>query len=266
MLFLLCFAVVRCCVLCWFFFAFLLAFPWCSGLFLFLCSACAVLCWCACVVALCAVLSCPYGAGWCFVLLPVVFVSLLLGLAVLCCLLVGPGGSWCRVSVVCCGVSLGAVLRRVAAPCAAWRCVVVLCVVLFCSVWYCRALCRVLGRCPSSWGPVPSGAVFCVVSSRCACFAVVCCCVVLFAAVLCAVSAYDILLLISTLRSVHVCCKCQSVQGVSDLDRTAELDRNSLPVNTEPAIGVQSFVAAVLAVCITDVAPRLPAASFCLWL
>ena len=48
-----------------------------SGLFLFLCSACAVLCWCACVVALCAVLSCPCGAGWCFVLLPVVFVCLL---------------------------------------------------------------------------------------------------------------------------------------------------------------------------------------------
>ena len=94
-----------------------------SGSFLFLCSACAVLCWCACVVALCFGLSCPEGAGWCCVLLPVVFVCLLLGLAVLCCLLVGPGGSWCRVSVACCGVSLGAVLRRVAARCAAWRCV-----------------------------------------------------------------------------------------------------------------------------------------------
>ena len=134
-----------------------------SGWFLFLCSACAVLCWCACIVALCLVLCCPRGAGWCFVLLPVVFVCLLLGLAVLCCLLVGPVGSWCRVSVACCGVSLGAVLRRVAARCAAWRCVVVRCVVWFCSVWCCRALCCVLGRCPSSWGPVPSGAVFCLV-------------------------------------------------------------------------------------------------------
>ena len=36
------------------------------------------------------------------------------------------------------------------------------------------------------WGPVPSGAVFCLVSPRCVCFAVVCRCVVLFAAVLCA--------------------------------------------------------------------------------
>ena len=146
--------------------------------------------WCsAAVVALCSVLSCACGAGRCFVLLPVVFVCLLLGLAVLCCLLVGPGGSWCRVSVACCGVSLGAVLRRVAARCAAWRCVVVRCVVSVCSVWCCRALRCVLGRCPSSWGPVPSGAVFCLVPPRCVCFAVVCRRVVLFAVVLCAVCA-----------------------------------------------------------------------------
>ena len=198
-----CAAVWFCAVVpCLFFFVFLLAgaagfllFPVGSGLragsrsFLFLCSACAVLCWCACVVALCSVLSCPRGAGWCFVLLPSVFVCLLLGLAVLCCLLVGPGGSCCPVSVACCDLSLGAVLRRVAARCAAWRCVVVRCVVLFCSVWCCRALCCVLGRCPSSWGPVPSGAVFCLVPPRCVCFAVVCCHVVSFAVVLCAVCA-----------------------------------------------------------------------------
>ena len=135
----LCCRVVLCCgALSSFFFFFvpaggagLLLFPVGSGLragsgsFLFLCSACAVLCWCACAVALCSVLSCPRAAGWCFVLLPVVFVCLLLGLPVLCCLLVGPRGSWCRVSVACCGVSLGAVLRHVAARCAAWRCVVV---------------------------------------------------------------------------------------------------------------------------------------------
>ena len=160
-----------------------------SGSFLFLCSACAVLCWCACVIALCLVLSCPRGAGWCFVLLPVVFVCLLMGLAVLCYLLVGPGGSWCRVSAACCGVCLGAVLRRVAARCAAWHCVVVRCVVSFCSVWRCRALCCVLGRCPSSWDPLPSGAVFCLVPPHCVCFAVVCRRVVLFAVVLCAVCA-----------------------------------------------------------------------------
>ena len=197
-----CCRVVLCCGALSSFFVFLpaggagfLLFPVCSGLwagsglFLFLCSACAVLCWCACVVALCSVLSCPRGAGWCFVLLPVVFVCLLLGLAVLWCLLVGPGGSSCRVSVTCCCVSLGAVLRRVAARCDAWRCVVVRCVVSFCFVWCCRALCCVPGRCLSSWGPVPSGAVFCLVPLRCVCCAVVCRCVVLFAVVLCAVCA-----------------------------------------------------------------------------
>ena len=105
------------------------------------------------------------------------------------CPLLCPGGSCCRVLVACCGVSLGAVLRRVAARCAAWRCVVVRCVVSFCSVWCCCALCCVLGRCPSSWGPVPSGAVFCLVPPRCVCFAVVCRCVVLFAVVLRAVCA-----------------------------------------------------------------------------
>ena len=198
----LCCRVVLCCGALSPFFVFLpagracfLLFPVGSGLragsrsFLFLCSACAVLCWYACVFALCSVLSCPRGAGWCFVLLPVVFVCLLLGLAVLFCPLVGPGGSWCCVSVACCGVSLGAVLRLVAACCAAWRCVVVRCVVSFCSVWCCRALCCVLGRCPSSWGPVPSGAVFCLAPLRCVCFAVVCRRVVLFAVVLCAVCA-----------------------------------------------------------------------------
>ena len=169
------------------FFAVYLAFPWCSGLFLFLCSACAVLCWCACLLALGAVLSCPCSTGWCFVLLPVVFACLLLGLSVLCCLLVGSGGSWCRVSVVCCGVSLGAVLRRVAARCAAWCCLVLRCVVLFCSVSCCRTQCPVLGRCRSSFEPGPSGAVFCPVFPRCVCFAALCCCVVLFAAALCAV-------------------------------------------------------------------------------
>ena len=41
------------------------------------------------MVALCAVLSRPSGAGCCCVVSPVVFGCLLLGLAVLCCLLVG---------------------------------------------------------------------------------------------------------------------------------------------------------------------------------
>ena len=189
---------------------------WCPVLFFFfsllvaLVSCCSPLvlgsgpvpgrfCFCALPVRCCAGVPAPLLSVRCslalaglaggFVLLPVVFVCLLLGLAVLCCLLVGPGGSWCRVSVACCGVSLGAVLRRVAARCAAWRCVVVHYVVSFCSVWCCCAPCCFLGRCPLSWGPVPSGAVFCLVPPRCVCFAVVCCCVVLFAVVLCAVCA-----------------------------------------------------------------------------
>ena len=178
-----CRALLRSLPVCFFF----LAFPWCSGLFRFPCSACAMRCRCGCGVALCALLSCPCGAGWCFVLLSVVFACLLLGLAVLCCLLAGPGGSWCRVSVVCCGVFLGAVLPRVAACLAVWCCVVVRCVVSFCSAWCCRALCRVLGRCLSSCGPV-SSALCVVLSRRAVCvFAVLCCCLVLFAAVLCAV-------------------------------------------------------------------------------
>ena len=161
------FVVLCCCALLRFllvFFLWSLAFPWCFGLFRFLCFACAVRCRCACVVALCALLSCPGGAGWCFVLLSVVFACLLFGLAVLCCLLLGPDGSWCRDSVVCCGVSLGALLRRVAACRAALRCVVVRCVVSFCSAWCCRALCPAFGRCPSSSCPVFW--VLCFVLSR----------------------------------------------------------------------------------------------------
>ena len=71
------------------------------------------------VVALCAVLARPSGVGWCCVVLPVVFGCLLLGLAVLCCFLVGLGVvfRWCRprlaawlaalwFGVVCLGVLL----------------------------------------------------------------------------------------------------------------------------------------------------------------
>ena len=111
----------------------------------------------------CSLAFAALAGVWCCCLL--CFMCLMLGLTVLCCLLVGPGGSWCRVSVVCCGVSLNAVLHRVAARCAAWRRVVVRCVVWFCSKW-CRALCCVLGRCPSSWAPMPLGAFFCLVPPR----------------------------------------------------------------------------------------------------
>ena len=92
-------------------------------------ASCVVLCWRACVVAFCVVLSCPSGAGWFHVLLPIVFGCLLLGLVVHCCVLVAPGGLFQQCcpglasrlvalwfGVVCCGalppcvVSCGAVI------------------------------------------------------------------------------------------------------------------------------------------------------------
>ena len=189
------------------FFALFLAFPWCSGLVLFLCSACAMLCSCACVVALCAVLSCPCGAGWCFMLLPVVFVALLLGLAVLCCLLVGPDGSWCGVSVVCCGVSwvlCCAVLLRGVPPG----------VVLLWAVLFYFALFGAVARFVVSWGAVRRPGVLCLsmlsfVLSPCAVcvllwgVAVWCCSPLCF--VPCA--SWDVVLCVPCLlRPVRCCC------------------------------------------------------------
>ena len=207
------------------FFSWSLAFPWCSGLFPFLCSACAVRCRCACGVAFCALLSSPCGAGWYFVSLSVVFACLLLGLAVLCCLLLGAGGSWCRVLVVCCGVSLGTVLRRVAACRAACRYVVVRCVDLFCSAWCCCALCCLLRRCPSSCGPVSSALCF-VLSRRATCVLLWCvaawccalclvrpgvsCCVFPFLSALCGVAVVPCSPLVPcppVLCPVVLCCR-----------------------------------------------------------
>ena len=80
------------------------------------------LCWCACVVAFCAVLSCPCCAGWCFVLLPVVFAFWrLLWLSTV--VLVAPGVVfwWCAVlcpPVLCCVVMLRIVPRGVVLLCA----------------------------------------------------------------------------------------------------------------------------------------------------
>ena len=125
-----------------------------------------------------AVVPCPVFLGASRLVAPFVHLVLLplwrwpVFCVVACCVCVfavGPGcpllsrvGSWWL--LVCCGVSLGAVLRRVAACCAARCYVVVRCVVFPRSVWCCCALCRALGRCLLSWGPVPSGAVFCLVS------------------------------------------------------------------------------------------------------
>ena len=105
------------------------------------------------VVALCAVLSRPSGAGWCCVVLPVVFGCLLLGLAALCCLLAGHGvvfrwcshclAAWLAVlwfGVVCLGAQL---------PCVVFCGAVLLCGgVLLCSaVCLRRCLCLLFFSC-----------------------------------------------------------------------------------------------------------------------
>ena len=145
----------------------------CAGV----CFSCSVA-----VVGLCAVLSRPSGAGWCCVVLPVVFGCLLLGLAVLCCLLVGLGvvfrwccpclAAWLPVlwfGVVCVGVPLPCVCS-VALCC----CVVVCCgALLFTCVVACacclfpvaaRLLCVLLGvvLCvPCPLRPVPCCSALC---------------------------------------------------------------------------------------------------------
>ena len=66
-------------------------------------------------------------------------------------------------AVLCCAW-LGAALRRAAARCVARCCAVLCCVAL---VWRRCLLRRALWRCPSPWGPVLCGAVFCGVPPRC---------------------------------------------------------------------------------------------------
>ena len=132
---------------------------------------------------------------------------------------VSRGPRSCR-SVLCavlCCASLGAVLRRAAACCVARCCAVVCCVAL---VW-CRCLLRrALWRCPSPWGPVLCGAVFCGVPPRCVLCAVcvlswrggACCCSRL-CLVLC-VSRGAVLCVPCALRSVRCCaslCWCARV-------------------------------------------------------
>ena len=115
-----------------------------SGSFLFLCSARAVLCWCACVVALCSVLSCPRGAGWCFrccLLCLCVCCWAWLSSVVSWWVLVAPGvvSRWRAVAcpwVLCC-----AVLLRVVPPGVALLCAVLFCFAPCCPVrppcWVC---------------------------------------------------------------------------------------------------------------------------------
>ena len=92
--------------------------------------------------------------------------------------LVVPSG-WVVRGVACCLVLVCfAVCRAVlcvpgcgAAPRCCASCLQVLCCCVLCCfvafVWCCCLLCRVLWRCPSPWGPVLWGAVFCGVPPRC---------------------------------------------------------------------------------------------------
>ena len=139
------------------FFAFCFFFPpsvpcrWCgAGL---VCASWAVGCAGVCfggavpVVALCAVLSRPSGAGWCCVVLLVVFGCLLLGLAVLRCLLVGPGVvfRWC---CPCLTAWLAALWFGVVCLGAPLPCVVFCGAVLSCGgVLSCSAVCLRRGLC-----------------------------------------------------------------------------------------------------------------------
>ena len=189
--------------------------PQTSNLFLFFSLPVALVSCCSPFVLGCG----PVPSGFCFCAPPVrccagvpasllsVRCSLVLaGLAgVLCCCLlclcvccwawlssVVPCGSWWLL-VSCLGGVLWFVPGCCAVPCCCSLCCLALrrcalcCFVLLCLVLPRAVLCR--GHYLLSWGPVPSGAVFCYVPPRCVCFAVVCRCMVLFAVVLCAVSA-----------------------------------------------------------------------------
>ena len=140
---------------------------------------------CACVVALCAVVSRPPSAGWCCLLLPVVFGCLLLGVAVLCCLLVASGVvfQWCCpclpawlaalwFDVVC----IGGPLPSVALCGAVLSCVGVLSSLLFVCVVPC-VCCLFPAAAPSGVCVVGCRAVCSLCSPLCALL----CCAVLVA-------------------------------------------------------------------------------------
>ena len=175
-LFLLCFAVVRCCVTCLFcfFLALFLAFPWCSGLFLFLCYVCAVLCQCACALlsvrcsfaptalacVSCCCLLCLRVCWWAW-----------LSFFVPWWILVGPGVvcRWCAVE--CPWVLCRAVSVRVVPPG----------LVLLCAVLFSFALFGAVASSVVSWGAVRCPGVLCVWRCVLSCLAALCafCCGVL---------------------------------------------------------------------------------------
>ena len=182
-LFLSCFAVLRCCVLYWF-----RALGW------FGVASVSVLCLCV------AVPVCPCRCSPCGAHLPLR--RWLVFCVVACCVrvfsvgpgcpLLSPGGSWWLL-VSCVGGVLWFVPGCCAAPCRCALCRLALrCCALFCFVLLRLVLPRAV-LCPGALsvilGVCALGALFCPVTPRCVCFPVVCCCLVLFAVAPCAVCA-----------------------------------------------------------------------------
>ena len=127
--------------------------------------------------------------------------------------LVSRGFRSCRsvlCAVLCCACP-AAVLRRAAACCVARCCAVVCCVAL---VW-CRCLLRrALWRCPSPWGPVLCGAVFCGVPPRCVLCAV---CVLSWRGGACRCSPLCLVLCVSRGAVLCVPCALRSVRCCASL-------------------------------------------------
>ena len=204
-LFLLCSAVVRCCVLRWFLFFFVVP---CLSVVLRAVSVS--------VLSLCvAVPVCLRCCSLCVALLPLlrwlVFCVVVCGVCVFAvgpgCPLLSPVESWwvlvsCFVDVLwcvpgCCAAPRCCVSCRLALGCCVLCCFVLLCLVLSRTVSCLGALSVVLWACGF-------GALFCLVSPRRVCFAVVCCC-----PLLCFVPCVSwgvVLCVPCPLRPVQCCC------------------------------------------------------------
>ena len=180
-LFLLCFAVLRCCLFCRFFSFFLLSFRGAPGPF----GSCALLVRCGARVPAALLSVC---CSLCVALWPLR--RWLVFCVVVCCAvgpgcpLLSPGGSW-WVLVSCFGGVLWCAPGCCAAPCCCVSCCLVLCCcALCCFILLCLVLSRAVS-CPGALSVVlwscAFGAVFCLVSPRCVCF----CCVVLLPGVVC---------------------------------------------------------------------------------
>ena len=162
--------------------------PWASALALFALLACRFSALRALVPLSCFPPGCWLLPGGCYPPPPFVSRGFRRRRSVLC-------------AVLCCA-SLGAALRRAAARCVARCCAVVCCVAL---VW-CRCLLRrALWRCPSPWGPVLCGAVFCGVPPRCVLCAV---CVLSWRGGACCCSPLCFVLLLCVSRGAVLCVPC----------------------------------------------------------